>query len=472
MIRYKHAYDENHNLVNIECVDKETRHNHKFFCPMCGAEMTPRLGEIRQRHFKHTGETEHDSESYLHFIAKSLIKKRFEEDIPFKVSYGAKLECDQTSCNLRNTDCRKDITIIEDLKKKYDTATIEAPINGFVADVLLSNSKNSTIAPTLLEICVTHKCEDEKRNMGLPIIEIKIQRESDIMEILNSDTICEHKINKNKWIEFISFGRTKVETLKNNIHRFVYNPEETECGYISRITCDKREERLRSTSRYELNVVSKHGFRFDNELVKFHALRWLQKNKQIRLCTLCKFFYATQYERFPICRLSKKYGTPARPSPQYAISCRSFHAENDCFTIDTFRYEEVTSSYDSRAEFKVIIVTPYNFSNYKLLNEKCSYYLSNVLKKNKVIIITGNGTNRETCVTKFANENNIQMEPHPAKWDEGDFIEVLTNRNIEQLKVADAAIVFMDKRSKPLEMFIDSARKAGIRVAIVNIEIP
>lgn len=50
-IQYPFAFDENNNLVFIEDIDPEHRHNHTYHCPNCGHEMTPRLGPHNAKHF-------------------------------------------------------------------------------------------------------------------------------------------------------------------------------------------------------------------------------------------------------------------------------------------------------------------------------------------------------------------------------------------------------------------------------------
>ena len=78
-IRYRTAFDENNNLVDIRDVSKEERHEHTYRCIMCGEVLLPRLGNERARHFYHGKDTTCDGESYIHKLAKLRIKEKFDK---------------------------------------------------------------------------------------------------------------------------------------------------------------------------------------------------------------------------------------------------------------------------------------------------------------------------------------------------------------------------------------------------------
>ena len=98
-------------------------------------------------------------------MAKKLIKEKFENSEKFEISYPITYICQETNCQFKSTPCEDRSQVCKyDLKQYYDTCTEETEINGFIADLLLTNSKSPNAAPILIEICVTHACEDEKRN--------------------------------------------------------------------------------------------------------------------------------------------------------------------------------------------------------------------------------------------------------------------------------------------------------------------
>ena len=157
-LKYKYAFDEIGNIVSIEDFTKESSKLHTFKCIVCGGELRPRAigSKHRRAHFYHKEVVSCNGETYLHKLGKLYIKQHFDNSDKFCISYEVSKTCKEHNCNLRNYNCHKEHEINQvDLKEFYDTCTIEAPIKGFVADLLLTNSKNPNIPPTLIEICVT-----------------------------------------------------------------------------------------------------------------------------------------------------------------------------------------------------------------------------------------------------------------------------------------------------------------------------
>lgn len=169
----------------------------KFYFPGCEADDDEEMVFV-QRHnkngvthfFRHKpgylgGSNEKDR--YLHNYAELKIKQRFDESLQsgeFLVQYYAIKKCPQSStCKLRtNLECKgKPVAILMpmNLRKLYDTCSVEKSNDKYIADLLLTNSKDQSIKPMFLEVFVTHKCTEEKINSGYPIIEIKINRKED-----------------------------------------------------------------------------------------------------------------------------------------------------------------------------------------------------------------------------------------------------------------------------------------------------
>lgn len=165
-IKYRSAFDEIGNLVDINDVSNEDR-KHEYHCISCGKQLVPRLGDIRRHHFYHKEDTVCKGETYLHELAKLRLKEKFDKSDHFYISYNAEVGCNQ-KCH---ADCKVNEKITEDLKLDYDTATIEKSVNEYEsskkyrADVLLTNSKDESKPPILLEIWVTSECKQEKRNL-------------------------------------------------------------------------------------------------------------------------------------------------------------------------------------------------------------------------------------------------------------------------------------------------------------------
>jgi len=101
VVQFPVAFNSNENLVHI----RDAHHNEKYFCPECGSEMIPKLGNIRVHHFAHkTYSPLCTGESGYHAAAKWLLKYYFQEHrtISFAV------ECDV---------CGRSFTITEEVNR-------------------------------------------------------------------------------------------------------------------------------------------------------------------------------------------------------------------------------------------------------------------------------------------------------------------------------------------------------------------
>ena len=121
-----------------------------------------------------------EPDRYLHNYSELRIKQRFDESEhseEFMVQYYILEQCPfYGDCKSRDTiKCQGQPRLSYkqlNLRDFYDTCTPEKGENKYIADLLLTNSKDSTIKPMFLEVYVTHKCTEEKINSGYPIIEI------------------------------------------------------------------------------------------------------------------------------------------------------------------------------------------------------------------------------------------------------------------------------------------------------------
>ncbi len=143
--------------------------------------MTPVIGLKKQPHFRHKKDI-HSYESYLHKLAKERLKELFDTSEKFEIYNCVEYRCDKNCelyCKMRNsqpTYCNS----TRDLKLTYDKCEIEKEYKGFIADLLLTSSKNPDIDPIFLEISHKHDCEQEKLDSGIKIIELKVKDDRDL----------------------------------------------------------------------------------------------------------------------------------------------------------------------------------------------------------------------------------------------------------------------------------------------------
>ncbi len=473
-IKYRYAYlDDGETIISSDDINNSNSKQHKYSCIGCGNELLPRAldSSYERPHFYHENKVNCSSETYLHKLAKKLIKDKFDNNDTFLIGYDATKNCSNSACKYRTSHCEEGIFHKIDLKKYYDTCSLEASVKGYIADVLLTDSKDPKKEPILIEVCVSHPSEMEKRESGLKIIEIKIINEQDIIDLRNNDIIRQTLFaSKNEMhVEFISFKENILFQNKVKIQRYVYEPKQNPMGYLTDIDCDKASKKLRIGSELELNIVKKNLV-VGNEFV---ACAWMANHKGLRRCRLCKFYYATQYEDRPKCRLSTKYGTPIYPEMTYAEQCRSYRYEerfSNLDKLDDFYIEEVTGSIiNSKKEYKVILAVSKSFNNYDLFKEKFVYYLSEKMKTMSLVVITGASILTDMYINKLSMESGIDFikEPHQANWAKygQDAVSV---SNEEMTSSADALIAFWDGRSQAIKNMLELAKKKKLKHAVVR----
>lgn len=175
-------------LVCISDVDAADRYAHgPYSCLACGHIMVPALGRVRKHHFKHKAGRPADClhETYLHQLAKKILYEAISGAMVAGQQYplirSRDIVCDHYAEPHGITCTNQQLPFPEDLAARYDRIDIEKGVNGFVADILLSSI--ATGETILLEIVVTHHCDDAKIASGLAIVEIMIRNEDDIEQL-------------------------------------------------------------------------------------------------------------------------------------------------------------------------------------------------------------------------------------------------------------------------------------------------
>lgn len=215
-IKYSYAKDIKGHIVHI----KDALPGGLYYCPQCGNEMIPKMGDIKVHHFAHKVECSCNGESYLHRIAKIKFKEIYDKSSQFILEYRRPIKCphnlDTQSCIFANNDCNSysPTAYSMDLKAIFDECLIEVPVNNgqYCADILLRDSSGKSTKLLLIEFYHTHKCESDKIESGYPIVEIRIDHEDDLIasnRIPFSDKISLYgfKIeqSKGKELYFVSF---------------------------------------------------------------------------------------------------------------------------------------------------------------------------------------------------------------------------------------------------------------------------
>ena len=200
MVKFYLATDGIGNIVNIKDIEENARGG-PYYCFGCDNEVVSVIGEIKTRHFRHKDKNfECSEETALHNMAKEVFHATYHQCLNNNAAYiltiQQKSRCNYFIDKLGNACPEKLWDFPYDLTEHYDICEIEKGINGFVADVLLTDSSHA-YPPILIEMHVTHPCEQQKIDSGLKVIEIKIDDYSDVMLLSNP---------------YLSFNKSKLKT--------------------------------------------------------------------------------------------------------------------------------------------------------------------------------------------------------------------------------------------------------------------
>jgi hypothetical protein len=346
-VKYHYALDEHNRLVSIKQAYLERDKGHTYHCIGCGAGMIARLGEVRNWHFAHRRDEPHcGNETYLHKLAKRLIKEIFDNDSSFLVGYYRDVECsDSNTCPFVNEqECHLLKLYTFDLKKYYDTCQEEQSINDYVADLLLTNSEKPDRDPVLIEVQVSHKSTHKKLSSGLRIIEIRIESEEDVDSLLSAPIVenPDAKYGLVRDVETIGFAKfhgfnkksSSPEPLSmRNIPRFhlfrsgkafVTNMEEV--SSCRNVWNKDNEKAIFEVSIDCCYVGSLTPYEYGYVAAQQHGIN-------VKTCQLCKYHlngFEVGLGLDPIfCCLHKKYGTPENPEPQYANNCSYYRKDKE-----------------------------------------------------------------------------------------------------------------------------------------------
>lgn len=115
----------------------------------------------------------------------------------------------------------------------------------------------------------------------------------------------------------------------------------------------------------------------------------------------------------------------------------------------------------------IIIAGGRDFNDYELLKKEVDDFIKTYKNPHEMVtIFSGGAKGADSLGEKYAKDNNCPLYLFPVKWrDSENIVEML--RNIEMAKLADAVIVFWDKKSKGSAHMIAQSSKHNLRLKIV-----
>ncbi|EOG5904742.1 hypothetical protein ACLF2M_001281 [Vibrio vulnificus] len=201
-VQYAFALDEVGIITHISKVQRE----YSYTCLGCGKRLSPVLGEINAKHFRHLEEC-CSLETYLHKTAKEVFfrwyKQALNSSSPITLELERNISCRNPRLELLKSKirpCSRTVPARYDLTRFFDQVDLEKRdlVNGLQPDIMLSES--SSTRRCYIEIFVTHPCTQDKVDTGIPIIEFRIQSVQDIEMLFgNRISIEDERITVFNW---------------------------------------------------------------------------------------------------------------------------------------------------------------------------------------------------------------------------------------------------------------------------------
>ena len=301
---YRHAIDKNGNLIHVSSVTEESRHD-GYRCVCCNGELVPVLGKKKAHHFRHKTDA-CSYESYIHKLWKQYMFDYWNETDHFCVSYNVEQFCDKaSSCKLiagkNAVGCNSTfVTETIDLKEKYDVCEVERCYGEYRADLMLSNSTNPDIVPTFIEICYKHPCDEQKRNAGIPIIELSVTDDNIHLPQLLQESpslfyesgFYEPGYNQIGNLGVTLYGFERKRAIRRNVRRFYVYQDEYGINHgkvDDCITSCRDIDAHKSDVMLEIFVLEK-TFRNKDDFFVYGAMKAAELGIKIRHCRLCRFW--------------------------------------------------------------------------------------------------------------------------------------------------------------------------------------
>jgi len=197
MIKNENTKWAKNELGKLVEANKGMDKNHTFTCLGCHETVGAYAvnTKIQSAHFRHTGSTGTGGgcgnyESYIHNFSKIKFKSNYEHLAIFELKQKLQIRCTQSKYD----ECTSFADDIINLKERYPHIELEPRDGSFIPDCLIYNDAGDKI---YIEIKFKSPVSQKKIDSGIPIIEIEVCTEKEILEILNSGFIdsADKKIN-------------------------------------------------------------------------------------------------------------------------------------------------------------------------------------------------------------------------------------------------------------------------------------
>ena len=107
---------------------------------------------------------------------------------------------------------------------------------------------------------------------------------------------------------------------------------------------------------------------------------------------------------------------------------------------------------------RVIIAGCRYYNNYEEAKAFIDFCLSNIRKKNEIVILSGGARGADAIGERYAEENGFSIEKYPADWEKYGR-SAGPRRNEKMAEISDYVICFWDGKSRGTKSMIEYAKK-------------
>ena len=117
---------------------------------------------------------------------------------------------------------------------------------------------------------------------------------------------------------------------------------------------------------------------------------------------------------------------------------------------------------------RIVIAGCRDYNDYMEAKGYIDFCISNVRKKNEIVIVSGCASGADAIGERYAKENGFKVEKYPADWKNfGRSAGPIRNKRMAE--ISDYVICFWDEKSKGTKSMIDYARKYNKPIRIKRI---
>mgnify|MGYP001368744836 FL=1 len=330
-MKFKYANDIEGNIIDVASLSNETldRKISKFYTLHTNAELIPRLGKIKVKHFALKNKKDHTDnyETYLHLAGKHIIyndlKIKLSNNIPWFLTLTEKSRCER----MKSLDifCEGKTIRNINLTEYFDDVYLESRHGDFIPDILLIN--RNTGAHIYIEVAVTHKSSTNKLKSNNRILEVSVANEADLNHCLRlgeRDYLTNHSQYNFRLKTHSTYTCTDFCKDDNEVSALVVY--ESGKSYFKGIDINESfENELKDLQRNTNKIVAEHlprgyevfEFVYQNSLDRL-VTKAREKGFSIKHCYSCRY-HAKSMHSGVFCKFLKKRG-----SGNMAVSCEYF----------------------------------------------------------------------------------------------------------------------------------------------------